>query len=274
MKRNTDITTPISSDMKRIYSLSGEICFAYTKTTLFKVAKITYDLFEDESYQYIFEPYYDVVDGLAPVDWGGIPGINLDLRRERYYRVGVIPTFISERTPSPSRVNLKEELERANLDYLNRLQWLINTDTVYTGDKLVVQQDGFNNFTGFSTKSAQWHALSVLQLLGMRLPIDIDGIHFSDQERSTLIKAYLIEYEFLATKRRQRQNIGQLEAKERGVYTGRKPIEVSLPLLDEVRQKLKAGRITLKDALAITKLSKATLYRKFKHLEESQNRKV
>jgi len=152
MKRNTDITTPISSDMKRIYSLSGEICFAYTKTTLFKVAKITYDLFEDESYQYIFEPYYDVVDGLAPVDWGGIPGINLDLRRERYYRVGVIPTFISERTPSPSRVNLKEELERANLDYMNRLQWLINTDTIYTGDKLIVEQDGFNNFTGFSTK--------------------------------------------------------------------------------------------------------------------------
>ncbi|MDX9983896.1 MULTISPECIES: hypothetical protein [Sphaerochaeta] len=50
MKRNTDITTPISSDVKRLYSLSGEICFAYTKTTLFKVAKITYELFEDESF--------------------------------------------------------------------------------------------------------------------------------------------------------------------------------------------------------------------------------
>ncbi|MEA4866030.1 MAG: hypothetical protein VB088_11630 [Sphaerochaeta sp.] len=171
-------------------------------------------------------------------------------------------------------MNLKEELERANLDYLNRLQGLINTDTVYTGDKLVVEQDGFNNFTGFSTKSAQWHALSVLQLLGMRLPIDIHGTRFGEQERSTLIKAYLIEYEFLATKRRVQQKRGQLQARERGVYTGRKPIEVSLPLPDEVRQKLKAGRITLDEALAITKLSKATLYRKFKQLEESQNRKV
>jgi hypothetical protein len=274
MKRNSDITTPISSDVKRIYRLSGEICFAYTKATLFKVAKITYELFEDESYQYIFEPYYDVIDGLACIDWGGIPGIDLELRRERYYRVGVIPTFISERIPSPNRVNLKEELQRANLDYLNRLQWLINTDTVYTGDKLVVQQEGFNNFTGLSTKSAQWHALSVLQLLGMRLSIDIDGIYFFDQERSTLIKVYLNEYEFLATKRRQRQNIGQMEAKERGVYAGRKPIEVSLPLLDEVRGKLKAGHITLKEALAITKLSKATLYRRFKELEKSQNNKV
>ena len=239
---------------------------------MFKVAKITYELIEDESFQYIFAPCYDVVDGLTPVDWGGIPGLDLDLRRERYYRVGVIPTFISERTPSPNRVNLKEELERANLDYLNRLQWLINTDTIYTGDKLIVEQDGFNNFTGFSNKNMQWHALSVLQLLGMRLPIDIHGVRFCEQERSTLIKAYLIEYEFLATKRRVQQKRGQMEAGERGVYTGRKPIDVSLPLLDEVRQKLKAGRITLDEALAITKLSKATLYRRFKDLEESQNR--
>ncbi|ADY14299.1 recombinase family protein [Sphaerochaeta globosa] len=188
--------------------------------------------------------------------------------------MGVIPTFISERTPAANRVNLQEELRRANLDYLNRLQWLINTDTIYTGDKLVVQQDGFNNFTGLSIKSAQWHALSILQLLGMRLPIDIHGTHFSELERSTLIKAYLIEYEFLATKRRQQQSRGQLEARERGVYTGRKPIKVPLPLLDEVRQKLNAGRITLNEALTITKLSKATLYRRFKELEESQKMKV
>lgn len=241
---------------------------------MFKVAKITYELIEDESFQYIFAPCYDVVDGLTPVDWGGIPGLDLDLRRECYYRVGVIPTFISERTPSPNRANLQEELQRANLNYLHRLQWLINTDTIYTGDKLIVEQDGFNNFTGFSDKSAQWHTLSVLQLSGMRIPIEIDGIHFSDQKRSTLIKAYLIEYEFLATKRRVQQKRGQMEAGERGVYTGRKPIDVSLPLLDEVRQKLKASRITLDEALAITKLSKATLYRRFKDLEESQNRKV
>jgi len=126
----------------------------------------------------------------------------------------------------------------------------------------------------FQPKNTQWHALSVRQLLGMRLPIDINGILFTDQERSTLIKAYLIEYEFLATKRRVQQKRGHMEASERGVYTGRKPIDVSLPLLDEVRQKLNAGRISLKEALAITKLSKATLYRRFKDLEESQNRKV
>lgn len=272
MQRNKEITTAISNDLKKIYALSGEICFAYTKTTLFKVARITYELFEDESYQYIFEPYYDVVEGLEAVDWGGIPGIDLTLKKDRYYRVGVIPTFISERTPAPNRVNLQQELQSSNLDYLNRLQWLINTETIYSGDNLVVRQEGFNNFTGISTKSAQWHALSILQLLGMRPPIDIHGTHFSDQERSTLIKAYLIEYEFLATKRRVNQKKGQTEARERGVYTGRKPIEVSLPLLAEVRDKLAAGNLSLNEALQITKLSKATLYRRLKKLEETHPR--
>ncbi len=272
MRMNKDVTTPISKEVKRLYSLSGEICFAYTKTTLFKVVRITYELFEDESYQYLFEPYYDVVDGLEPVDWGGIPGIDLTLRKDCYYRVGVIPTFISERTPSPNRVNLHEELRSANLDHLNRLQWLINTDTVYTGDKLIVEKDGFNNFSHISTRSAQWRALSILQLLGMRLPIDIQGIHFDDSERSTLIRAYLLEYEFLATKRRVNQDRGQMEARERGVYTGRKPIEVSIPLLAEVRDRLASGHITLKEALQVTKLSKATLYRRFNELKESQNK--
>lgn len=53
--------------MTKIYSLSGEICFRYTKTTLFKIARFTYDL-------------------------------------------------------------------------LDSLAWLITTDTIYTGDKLIVEE--------------------------------------------------------------------------------------------------------------------------------------
>ncbi|MHC1692565.1 MAG: hypothetical protein AB9828_06045 [Sphaerochaetaceae bacterium] len=267
---NKEFTTPVSPDLNRIYSLSGEICFAYTEKTLFKVARITNELFEDESYQYIFEPYYDVIDGLEHVDWGGIPGIDLSKRQEKYYRVGMIPTFISERTPPANRVNLQEELRSANLEYLNSLQWLINTNTVYSGDKLLVKKDGFNGFTGISKRSAQWHALSILQLLGMRLPIDIDGRRFGDGDRSTLIKAFLIEYEFLSAKRRENQSRGQLEARESGIYTGRKPIVLSIPLLAEVKDRLASGQMTLQEALQITKLSKATLYRKFKKLKSFQ----
>ena len=270
MSQNKDVTTPISQELTRIYSLSGEICFQYTETTLFKVAKITYELYEDESYQYIFEPYYDVIDGLEHVGWGGIPGIDLSRRLEQYYRVCMIPVFISERTPSANRVNLAEELQTANLTYLNRLEWLIKTDTVYTGDKLVVQELGFNNFSGISPRSAQWHALSVLQMLGMRSSIVIDGKVFADSERTTLIKAFQIEYVFLSTKRKTNQREGQLQAKETASYAGRKPLSVPLPLLAEVQKNLKAGHITISQAMQITKLSKTTLYRRLKKLTESQ----
>jgi len=68
MRLNSDYTTPITQDLKRIYSIAGEICLMYTKKALFKVARITYELFEDESYQYMVEPYYDVIDGLEHVD--------------------------------------------------------------------------------------------------------------------------------------------------------------------------------------------------------------
>jgi len=267
MSLNKDVKTPISQELTKLYSLSGEICFQYTKTTLFKVARITYELYEDESYQYIFKPYYDVIDGLEHVDWGGIPGIDLSKRLVQYYRVGMIPVFISERTPSANRVNLTEELQQANLTYLNRLEWLINTDTIYTGDRLVVEKSGFNNFSGISTRSAQWHALSALQLLGMRLPIILDGKVFTDSERSTLIKTFLIEYEFLSAKRKRNQLEGQLLAKETGSYTGRKPRSVPLPLLAEVKKNLNSGQITISQAMDLTKLSRTTLYRRLKKLE-------
>ena len=242
----------------------------YTKKALFKIARISYELFEDESYQYIFEPYYDVIDGLEHVDWGGIPGIDLTKRLEKYYRVRMTPVFISERTPPPNRANLQQELKDANLEYLNSLEWLINTDTVYSGDRLVVKKNGFNSFSNISKQSAQWHALSILQLLGMRQPIDIDGKIFNDSDRSILIKTYIIEYEFLSAKRKESQNRGQIHARETSVYTGRKPIQVPLPLLAEVKEKLSSGQMTLQEAMQATNLSRATLYRKLKNLFESQ----
>lgn len=175
--------------------------------------RITYELFEDRSYQYIFELYYDVIDGLEYVDWGGIPGINLNHRVTQYGRVNMTPVFISERSFSPNRVHFKQEVQEANLTYLHRLKWLINTNTIYTGDKLVVQDTHCNNFHKISNLSRQWHVLSILQLLGMRLPIVIDGKTFEMSDGSVLIKAFLIEYEFLSSKRKKNQRDGQLSDK-------------------------------------------------------------
>ncbi len=270
MRMNREFTTPIASGLKRIYRNEGDIYYTYTKKVLFKVARITYELFEDESFQYIFVPYWDVIDGLEGHDWGGIPGIDLSLRQDAYYRVGMTPVFISERTPPPNRVNLAEELREVNLEYLNRLEWLKRTHTIYFGDQLVVEDCSYNAFTGISSQSAQWHALSILQLLGMRLPIEIDGRSFEESERTLLIRIFLMEYEFLASRRLQRQKAGQEEARLRGIYKGRPPLQVSLLLLAEIKDKIDSGHMSIEEAMKKTGLSRSTLYRRLKNLKTSQ----
>ena len=73
---------------------------------------------------------YTHLDGLPASVFQGIPGIDMDLRLERYYRVNYIPTFIAERTPSESREDLWELLTSVGLDYYDRFEWLLRTTPV------------------------------------------------------------------------------------------------------------------------------------------------
>ena len=53
------------------------------------VSTIEQIIYEDESINYIFTPHYTVIDFLDPSFFQGIPGLDLNLRKERYLRVGV-----------------------------------------------------------------------------------------------------------------------------------------------------------------------------------------
>lgn len=76
---------------------------------------------------------------LLPVSlFQGIPGLELDLREEVYERENIVPTFISERTPSKGREDVYALLEEYGMQSLNRLEWLIRTDKQYSGDRLYV----------------------------------------------------------------------------------------------------------------------------------------
>lgn len=52
-----------------------------------------------------------MIDSLPASIFQGIPGLDMSLRPERYYRVNMTPYFISERTPSEGREDLWELLE-------------------------------------------------------------------------------------------------------------------------------------------------------------------
>lgn len=78
------------------------------KGTIYAVDQmnVTYDVcyieqttYEDETFRYLFKPYYDTIKLCNPTFFQGIPGLNLDLKKEIYVRENKTPTFIYERTP-------------------------------------------------------------------------------------------------------------------------------------------------------------------------------
>lgn len=64
----------------------------------------------------------------------GIPGLNLDLKKEVYIRENILPTFISERVPSKNREDLYDLLKSVNLTYMDSIEYLCRTKYKYSGD--------------------------------------------------------------------------------------------------------------------------------------------
>lgn len=128
-------TTPIEGNYKS--KIEGVIKIKHKDVTL-NVCRIAYETFESGDYQYVFEPYYSVLDALPSSICEGIPGIDLEKRKKYYYRVNMVPSFISERTIDKDREDLKDELNKMCMSEYNPLEWLIKTDTEYSGDNLIV----------------------------------------------------------------------------------------------------------------------------------------
>ena len=93
-----------------------------------------------KNFNYIISPLWDIIDVLSPKVFQGIPGIDMELRLEHYYRVNYVPVFITERTPGESREDLWELLESVGLDYYDRLEWLIRTNLRAAIDNLIVEK--------------------------------------------------------------------------------------------------------------------------------------
>ena len=132
------ITTPLPG--RPIYINSGIIKAVMKSGEKISVAQIDYQEFDEENFQYVISPYWEIIDELPASVFQGIPGIDMDLRLEHYYRVNYIPTFIAERTPSKNREDLWELLEAVGLDYYDRFEWLLRTTMRSANDNLIVER--------------------------------------------------------------------------------------------------------------------------------------
>ena len=133
------ITTPLVGTPSFVNS---GIIKAFTKSgEKISVAQIDYQEFGEENFQYVIKPFWEIIDGLPTSVFQGIPGIDMELRLDRYYRVNYIPTFIMERTPSKNREDLWELLESVGLDYYDRFEWLLRTTMRSANDNLIVERE-------------------------------------------------------------------------------------------------------------------------------------
>ena len=112
----------------------GTICNPGPFNLIYAICDLEYILNDDDSFKYIFTPNYNTIDLLTSEYFQGIPGLNLDLKKEVYIREYRIPTFISERVPQKNREDYLELLAKVNMEYMDPIEYLIRTDEQYFGD--------------------------------------------------------------------------------------------------------------------------------------------
>lgn len=284
------ITTPLAGIPS--YVNSGIIKAVMKSGEKISVAQIDYQEFDEENFQYVISPYWEIIDGLPASVFQGIPGIDMDLRLEKYYRVNYIPTFIAERTPSENREDLWEILESVGLDYYDRFEWLLRTTMRAANDNLIVERKRVPQVLEEFTSGM----LSVLQY-GDKIIVDsmeaiadttagftdgiftivTNGVDVISQSGQVLVDAMtraamvpIVITQRMITRREHAANRrdGIELAKKNGKYTGRKPIEVDEKILRQVNQELKDGLISVEEAMRRAKIgSKSTFYRKIKVLD-------
>lgn len=123
-------------------------------------------------------------------------------------------------------------------------------------------------------KELEWYAKENIFIRILEIPTTLIDIDAQNEWVLELINKILIEvYSSLAEqemdKRVKRQSEGIAEAKKRGIYKGRKPIQVNENQFTRVYKEWKENKIKTKEAMQILGLKPNTFYRRVKEYETS-----
>lgn len=284
------ITTPLTREAT--YTNSGIIKAVTKNGDKICIAQIDYLEFDEENFQYVISPYWEIIDGLPTSVFQGIPGINMELRLKNYYRVNYIPTFIAERTPSENREDLWEILNSVGLDYYDRFEWLLRTDMRAANDNLIVRRRRTKNkiakFSPSIISELQYGDLLIANSLeqfadtasgfsDIMFKILINGIDVITPDGKVLIDKtsraemlpFIITQRTISLKEREKkQQQGIEKAKRNGKYTGRKRIETDEHTLRQVASELETELLSVEEAMKRVNLkSKSTFYRRLRELK-------
>ena len=281
-----EYTTPLSGTP---YFRSVGIIKATDKMNYqYNTGEVSYERFDDQNFQYVFQPYWKLIEHLSEDVFDGIPGIDTSIKKEKYYRVNMTPSFISKRTPSESREDVRELLEEVGLDYYDRFEWLLRTDKCCGDDNLLVVRkrmqsvefDCVNdeminqiqpgdrivlaNLSDIAPNRSQFvPTLFRLMQSGAAIHIKEDNIILSIENCNPLyILERLMKYEKAYMTRMQK--IGIEKAKQEGKYKGRKRIVVDEFIFKDIEERFERGLITEKQAIESCGVSRSTFYRRIR----------
>lgn len=255
----------------------------------YNVAEVAYERYDDQNFQYVFSPYWKLIEFLPKDVFDGIPGINMDVKKEHYYRVNMTPSFVSKRTPSRTRENVKELLDEVGMDYYDRFEWLLRTDRSCGDDNLIVERMR-EEATTFEKADAETINLvqpgdkiilnrlcdiapnkkmlseSLFRLLqsGATISVKEDNITFSAElcPNPLYILERMMEYSKLYDDMRRKEGIER--AKEENKYKGRKRIEVDALVFEDIADKFEKGIVVETLALEKLSMSRSTFYRRMR----------
>ena len=105
-----EYTLPLQG--KPYYRSSGIIYAVDRNGNKYAVGRVDLERFDDQNFQYVFTPEWSVIDTLPSSIFQGIPGLDMSMRLERYYRVN---SFLSV---PPAKV------EKISGNYLKQLVWI------------------------------------------------------------------------------------------------------------------------------------------------------
>ena len=235
----------------------GFICVKDEYNIIYRVCLLTHIENDDGTFRYEFRPNYFVISLLDSSLFQGIPGLNLDLKKEVYVRENILRTFISERVPSKNREDLYDLLKEVNLTYIDPIEYLCRTKYKYSGDNFFMTH--FEEYQDIIVEDikGKYNTASIIKCVLNNLALGNkvflkDGLSLTTKEIFKFLY-YLYEKSYKNLKLNQIEGIEN--KKKEGKYLGRKPKPFSYFKMLECLEKIDKKEMTSKEASVLLRIA-------------------